>query len=60
MGKRERWTLTDVFKQEAVRLTETSGRMIAQVAEELGLGLSALTRWTWRYWEIGLLAGPIL
>ncbi len=28
MGKRERRTFTEEFKQEAVRLTETSGRTI--------------------------------
>ena len=39
MGKRERRTFTEEFKQEAVRLTETSGRTIAQVAEDLGLGV---------------------
>ena len=42
MGKRERRTFTEEFKPEAVRLTETSGRTIAQVAEDLGLGLSTL------------------
>jgi hypothetical protein len=29
MGKRERRIFTEEFKQEAVRLTETSGRTIA-------------------------------
>ncbi len=58
MGKRERRTFTEEFKQEAVRLTETSGRTIAQVAEDLGLGLSTLTRWKRQYREADLLAGP--
>jgi transposase len=40
MGKHERRTFTEEFKQEAVRLTETSERTIARVAEDLGLGLS--------------------
>ena len=34
----------DDFKKEAVRLTETSGRTVAQVADDLGVGLSSLTR----------------
>lgn len=44
MGKRERRIFTDDFKKEAVRLTETSGRTIGQVADDLGIGLSSLTR----------------
>ena len=40
-----------------MRLTETSGRMIAQVAEDLGLGLSTLTRWKRRYREADFLSG---
>lgn len=58
MGERERRTFTEEFKQETVRLTETSGRMIAQVADDLGIGLSTLTRWKRRYREVDLLAGP--
>ena len=58
MGKRERRTFTEEFKREAVRLTETSGRTIAQVSDDLGIGLSTLTRWKRRYREEDLLAGP--
>ena len=58
MGKRERRTFTEDFKREAVRLTETSGRTIARVADDLGLGLSTLTRWKKRYQDADLLAGP--
>lgn len=46
------------FKQEAVRLTEASGRTIGQVASDLGIGLSSLTRWKRQYREADLLAGP--
>lgn len=37
-------TVTDEFKREAVRLTETSGRTVAQVASDLGIGKSTLAR----------------
>jgi len=39
MGKRERPTFEEEFKRGAVRLAETSCRTIAQVANDLGLGL---------------------
>ena len=58
MGRRERRTFTEEFKREAVGLTETSGRTIAQVADDLGLGLSTLTRWKRRYRDADLLGGP--
>ncbi len=58
MGKRERRTFREEFKREAVRLTETSGRTIAQVANDLGLGLSTLARWRRRYRDADLLSGP--
>ena len=51
MVERERRTFTEEFKQEAVRLAGTSGRTIAQVADDLGIGLSTLTRWKRRYRE---------
>ena len=58
MGKRERRIFTEDFRREAVRLTETSGRKIRQVADDLGIGLSSLTRWKRQYRETDLLAGP--
>ncbi len=58
MSKRERRVFTEEFKREAVRLIETSGRTISQVADELGGGLSTLTRWKRIYREADLLAGP--
>jgi transposase len=36
---------TPEFRDEAVRLAETSGRSRRQVAENLGIGLSALRHW---------------
>ena len=58
MGKRERRIFTEDFRQEAVRLTETSGRTIMQVADDLGIGLSSLMRWKRQYREPDLLVGP--
>lgn len=58
MSRRERRAFTEDFKQEAVRLTETSGRTISQIAKDLDLGLSTLTRWKRQYREADLLAGP--
>ena len=58
MGKRERRIFTEEFRREAVRLTVTSGRTIVQVANDLGLGLSTLTRWKRQHQDADLLAGP--
>lgn len=58
MSPRTRRRFTDDFKQEAVRLTQTSGRTVSQVAEDLGIGLSTLTRWKCKYHEADLLSGP--
>jgi transposase len=38
-------TYTEEFKQDAVRLVETSGRPKTQVARDLGISESALYRW---------------
>lgn len=57
MSKREKRIFTEEFKKESVRLTETSGRTIAQIADDLGLGLSTLTRWKRQYREADLFAG---
>ena len=42
MKRRE---FTEEFKREAVRLFETSGLTLKQVSQDLGIGLSTLTRW---------------
>lgn len=36
---------TPEFRREAVRLALTSGRTRREVADDLGIGLSTLTRW---------------
>lgn len=38
-------TYTEAFKQDAVRLVETSGKPKTQVARDLGISESALYRW---------------
>lgn len=43
MGKRRRFT--NEFKLEAVKLVESSGVPMAQVARDLGIGETALNRW---------------
>jgi transposase len=50
--------VTEEFKREAVRLTETSGRTVAQVAGDLGIGKSTLTRWKTQFKEADILSGP--
>jgi|APSaa5957512535_1039671.scaffolds.fasta_scaffold185723_2 transposase len=58
MTRPARRRFTDDFKREAVRLTQTSGRTISQVADDLGIGLSTLTRWRRKHIEADLLSGP--
>ena len=43
MGRGIRFTTE--FKREAVRLVLSSGRPRTEIAEDLGVGLSSLTRW---------------
>jgi transposase len=42
-------TYTEEFKQDAVRLVETSGKPKTQVARDLGVSESALYRWINNY-----------
>ena len=58
MGEQHRRKLTDEFKREAVRLIATSGRTVRQVAADLGIGKSTLTRWKAQFDEAELLSGP--
>jgi transposase len=58
MVKGARRDFTEEFRKETVLLLDTSGRTIAQVAKDLGLGLSTVTRWKRQYREADLLAGP--
>ena len=45
MATSTRRQFTDAFKSEAVRLTQESGRPVAQVARALGIGDNLLYRW---------------
>lgn len=62
MSERQRRKFTDEFKREAVGLIASSGRSIRQVAEDLGLGLSTLTRWKreQRSFEVATMPNPDL
>jgi transposase len=40
-----RKTYTGEFKQEALRLLETSGKSAAQIERDLGIGPGCLSRW---------------
>lgn len=50
--------IDEAFRREAVRLLSTSGRTAAQVADDLGIGRSTLTKWKSRLAEAELMAGP--
>ena len=41
----KRKLFTKEFEEEAVRLVRTSGRTKREIASDLGVGLSTLTRW---------------
>ena len=58
MTKRARRDFTDEFRREAVRLVSTSGRTVGQVADDLGIGKSTLTRWQRVFRDADLLSGP--
>ncbi|AVM76165.1 Transposase [Magnetospirillum gryphiswaldense MSR-1] len=49
---------TEDFKREAVRLVQTSGRTVEQVADDLGIGRSTLGKWLAKHREADLLSGP--
>lgn len=57
MGKIQK-VYTKEFKQEAVRLAETSGKPIAQIARELGISDSAIHGWRKELAEHGEEAFP--
>lgn len=38
-------SFTKEFQREAVRLSRESGRTVREIADDLGIGMSTLTRW---------------
>ena len=49
---------TEEFKQEAVRIALTSGLSRRQVAADLGVGLSTLSKWVSVYRPTDLVSAP--
>ncbi|WP_310619956.1 transposase [Flexibacterium corallicola] len=58
MKRQGQTNYTDEFKQEAVRLVVSSGRKVAEIADELGVPRSTLSRWSRKYRDEDLLSGP--
>lgn len=48
----------DAFRREAVRILATSGRRVEQVAQDLGVARSSLSKWKAMFKEAELMAGP--
>jgi len=55
---REQRTFTPEFKLEAVRLAQTSGKSVSQVARDLGIADSTLFHWCKQLAEQGVEAFP--
>jgi transposase len=53
-----RKTYTSEFKQEALRLLETSGKSAAQIERDLGVGPGCLSRWKHQFSQDGEHAFP--
>jgi transposase len=51
-------TYTYEFKLEAIRLVQTSGKGVSQIARELGIADSTLSHWCQRYRQQGEHAFP--
>jgi transposase len=58
MMKKTRRNYTRDFKLEAVRLQKTSGKSVAQIERELGIGSGCLSRWKREFAEEGEHAFP--
>ena len=60
MSKQQGRVFTDEFKREAVGMIASSGRTLRQVAGDLGLGLSTLTRWKRQLKDVEIAITPNL
>jgi len=49
---------TEEFRNESVRIALTSGLTQKQVADDLGIGLSTLSKWVVRHKQTELMSGP--
>ena len=49
---------SEEFRHEAVRLALTSGLTRAQLAADLGVGLSTLSKWVQKHRHDDLMSGP--
>ena len=58
MSEQQRRVFTDEFKREAVGMISSSGRTLRQVAGDLGLGLSTLTRWKRQLKDVEIAVSP--
>ena len=45
---------TKEYEREAVRVAETNGRTRREIADDLGIGLSTLTRWLSRSGDVAM------
>ena len=48
----------DAFRREAVRILATGDRSAEEVASNLGIGRSTLTKWKTKFDRVELMAGP--
>jgi transposase len=58
MGKSQP-TYSKAFKQQAVNLFETSGKSKTQIARDLGISDSALSKWCKEFGTLGEEANPL-
>lgn len=58
MGERKNKTFNKVFKEEAVRLMDQSGRPAAEIAREIGIPRNRLYKWQERIRAKGVDAFP--
>ena len=48
----------DSFRREALQILATSGRKIEEVAKDLGIARSTLSKWKSHFVQVDLMAGP--
>ena len=56
--KKKRVVHDAAFKREAVRILATGGRTAEEVASNLNIGRSTLTKWKTKFDRVELMAGP--